>query len=1314
MRREQFIASLTALLCIVSSCAKDFLPSDGEILSPEQETLLPKGTYASVPDIEFTTFDGSEASPTKVSINPSSLAFAWSEGDQIGVVPMDGATDQTNYTVKDVQGDARKCSFDGGAWSLKEGKSYCAYYPYRPSGGIVTSANNIMIVKDGQCQNANGDTSHMPRYLEMYAEPVTNTDGTVNFKFRHVSSIVNFIIDAPATACYTSIKVKAEEDIFAVGSFKLSDGTVAADGAKKDTFTMELNYFDVTEGYPISIFAAMFPWDYALPKTHNTLCVTLTDTEENEYVFSALFGNMEAGKGYQVHCYPSAKTTTFSSTTKFKNAIKETGVTTSSLKYIGIITGDDGGYTSEDKQLNADLSDEVPLYAIKINGSWVIIHTAAQKIQLPEDCSGLFSSFESLTSDGLEDWTSALIDASKVTQVGSMFSECSALTTVSLEFLKDCKAVTSVASMFNKCSSLTSADVSALAGKVSAVKSLSNLFYKCHSLKSIDLSGWSTPELQECERTFCDCSSLTSIDLTSLDTRKVTDMFLMMGGCDKVADVYLGSNFKFPEGSGTTRIFDNLGISSDNVDFNTTFHCNPEQWAKVQTLVKYPSDYRWAGAASLPDGKAFNASLPSGVTKVTFRVNADAIPGETEVFDNVFKSTSGNEITFRSAGGKFLLQSTDMSGMFKDRQHLTDISGLNQIDWTGVTDLSEMFSGCTALESCYLANTNLKGEALVNMSKMFLNCASLKSAFFPEEFNTSKVTDMSYLYAGSDIGNSSYYNRFDTSSLVDASYMFSGWRGGGYDTINLTSWNVRKVTNMEGMFKDADVKYVKTAGWNTSQLNNVKDMFRGCAKLMDASSLKLDITKVKDMSGMFCGCTSLQSADLSSLSGEIVSNMNEMFKGCAALNTINISRIDVKTSTSLDGTFDGCKKVGEFIVGKDFNINDAYATSTSTTFRDFGTGRKAAGLTRTCVDCPLSVWEIVLEPALKNRHGDISGLYYCKRIAMLPTGGIFNLKAQNITDSHLTNLKVIDFVLSATAREGELKISDDYTGADIYMSFDSTEGRLTVRTPGEKFYLNAIAGDEGTGGMFYNMKDLTRINGIENIDAREATCFRNLFYQCNSLPSLDLRSWDVSNVTDMSGMFLRCENLTSLDVSTWNTSKVTDMSGMFLGCHRLASLDVSAFDTSEVEDMNSMFRGCKSLKSIKLSSFNTKKCLDFRLMFSECESVLTLDLRSFDFSASLAHDIKENQSYRDLIFYYCKSLAMLVLSPSFEPRKLKADGSWGPLENYGGKESFTDMGIYNSKPYTSIYCTEAQWANIRDCMNANGQNPSNYSFEGPF
>ena len=72
------------------------------------------------------------------------------------------------------------------------------------------------------------------------------------------------------------------------------------------------------------------------------------------------------------------------------------------------------------------------------------------------------------------------------------------------------------------------------------------------------------------------------------------------------------------------------------------------------------------------------------------------------------------------------------------------------------------------------------------------------------------------------------------------------------------------------------------------------------------------------------------------------------------------------------------------------------------------------------------------------------------------------------------------------------------------------------------------------------------------------TCF--MFYDCNSLISLDLSNFNTQNVTDMGCMFAGCNSLKSLDLSNFNTQNVTDMIFMFGNCNSLKKENIITKD----------------------------------------------------------------------------------------------------------------------------------------------------------
>ena len=109
-----------------------------------------------------------------------------------------------------------------------------------------------------------------------------------------------------------------------------------------------------------------------------------------------------------------------------------------------------------------------------------------------------------------------------------------------------------------------------------------------------------------------------------------------------------------------------------------------------------------------------------------------------------------------------------------------------------------------------------------------------------------------------------------------------------------------------------------------------------------------------------------------------------------------------------------------------------------------------------------------------------------------------------------------------------------------------------------------------------------------------------------ALTSLDVSSFDTSNVTNMNGMFGGCYALTTLDLSSFNTSSVKNMGYMFQVCKALTSVDVSSFDTSNVTKMDSMFSGCVALEVLDLGSFDMSNVRDAKYMFQGCNNLRTI------------------------------------------------------------------------------------------------------------
>ena len=188
-------------------------------------------------------------------------------------------------------------------------------------------------------------------------------------------------------------------------------------------------------------------------------------------------------------------------------------------------------------------NDGTTIYIAPMDGSRNVMYAPGDSSSLLSAALGLSNSLQTIYFDNL--------DTSRVTNMGGMFQNCHALTSLNLEGL-DTSNVTSMASMFYGCESLTTLDLSSLI--TSNVTTMNSMFYDCKSLTSLDLSNLDTSNVAFTVNSNGDivggmnymfgyCSALTELDLSSFNTSKVTGMTDMFWNCSELERIYVGRRF---------------------------------------------------------------------------------------------------------------------------------------------------------------------------------------------------------------------------------------------------------------------------------------------------------------------------------------------------------------------------------------------------------------------------------------------------------------------------------------------------------------------------------------------------------------------------------------------------------------------------------------------------------------------------------------------------------------------------------------------------------------------------------------------------
>ena len=649
---------------------------------------------------------------------------------------------------------------------------------------------------------------------------------------------------------------------------------------------------------------------------------------------------------------------------------------------------------------------------------------------------------------------------------------------------------------------------------------------------------------------------------------------------------------------------------------------------------------------------------------------------------------------------------TSLSGFFGGCETLETISGLEYLNTAKVTDMGNMFYGCSALTSLDLTNFNTANVEF--MYYMFEGCSALKSLDLTN-FNTAKVTDMSFMFSG-------------CSALT---------------SLDLTKFNTAKVVNMGNMFYGCSaLTSLDLTNFNTANVDFMDSMFNGCSALKSLDLTNFNTAKVVNMYMMFNGCSALESLDLTNFNTAKVTYMNNMFEGCSALTTIYASdKFDTDNVKYGLDMFTGCKSLKDYSDSKTDHAYaycgpDGYFTPGGCGYAEFdnatGTlsfrykGVKPEGAYDLNVGGSDPEWKtlgtnvnkVVFDASFANARPTSCYYWFCGCSKLTDIEGIENLNTENVTNMNsmfdrCSALTLLDLTNFNTAKVSDMSYMFMGCSAlttifvsDKFVTDQVTDGREmfhmcinligAIEYDGSKSdhtyanYENGYFSPEGgfhayaefnnaTGTLTFR-RGLSKPAGAYDLNEGNATPEWRKEKEPEDGSFVPGEKINISKVvfdasfanarpTSCFEWFDMCTSLTEIEgIENLNTEKVTNMGSMFSGCYVLNPLDVSNFNTQNVEDMSDMFVSCMNLKSLNVSNFDTQKVKDMNDMFYNCNSLTSLDVSNFD---------TQNVEDMSYMFSCCEGLNSLDLS-KFDTQKV------------------TDMScmFWNSSALTTIYASD--------------------------
>lgn len=219
--------------------------------------------------------------------------------------------------------------------------------------------------------------------------------------------------------------------------------------------------------------------------------------------------------------------------------------------------------------------------------------------------------------------------------------------------------------------------------------------------------------------------------------------------------------------------------------------------------------------------------------------------------------------------------------------------------------------------------------------------------------------------------------------------------------------------------------------------------------------------------------------------------------------------------------------------------------------------------------------------------------------------------AQSPSDHIPTKPNIKSFKRSTVAPVSSIStinIEDsDMSDYEIKAWYNTTDQAVYYYTEPNVVFLN-----ENSEAMFRWFTKMETID-LSSFNTSEVTTMNTMFYMMNSLKSIDISGFNTSKVTDMNAMFDLTGVIEQLDVSNFDTSNVTDMKWMFFGLNKLKKLNLTNFDTSRVTNMYGMFDAMTDVSEIKFgTNFNTRNVTNMGRMFSRTSSIQQLDLSHFN------------------------------------------------------------------------------------------------------
>ena len=679
-------------------------------------------------------------------------------------------------------------------------------------------------------------------------------------------------------------------------------------------------------------------------------------------------------------------------------------------------------------------------------------------------------------------------------------------------------SVTNMADMFSSCNSLTSIDLSNF--NTANVTNMLGMFRYCAALESLDLSTFNTAKVTQMGYMFWGCNTLKTLDLSSFNTSNVLSMSGMFGGCSSLTVIYMDT-FNTSKVQQMASMFygcvklTEIDIFSFNTASVTDMSSMFQSCNNLKTII--------IGNAWSTSKVTSSTSMFMGCTSI---VGANGTKYNASYVDKTYArhDEGTSNPGYMTGPESYAVFNTSSLWFYHDTKKNTRTGTVYKLN--GAEE-----------DPGWYSDGNSKNITYVNFSMTFVNARPTSThGWFRGMTKLTSVSNMQYL---------------NTSEVTDMQYMF--FNCSAMESVDVSKFNTSKVTDMSYMFYNCGaMESIDVSTFNTSNVRYMENMFFACTGLTTLNLKNFNTQNVKSFRGMFYYCTDLTNLDISSFVSTVATNLSSMFKDCQSLTSIDLSNFSTIRVTTMSEMFMDCNELETIFVGDGWTTQNVTGSTNM-----FINCTKIEGCRGTTYDASHVDKDYAHVDGGKSNPGYLTKAG--KEGYAFYISGILTFTYDDIRLYRKHNGYKVYYLPEAGELPGWYDVRSSVTEVRIYDYF-------------------ADARPESTYRWFEDMKNITSVTGLDNLNTSAVTDMGMMFSRCNSLKSLNLSSFQTTNVTNMEMMFYQCSSLTDLNLETFKTPKVTNMSLMFYGCSNLKTIYVlEDWDLSMVNNSSGMFYGCTSL-----------------------------------------------------------------------------------------------------------------------------------------